>query len=1846
VSSERRSRSSAGARSTPGAAASGTPGKTTLVQRMPRVAAVRPPDAAPVAPVGPVADDADTDHWTYGLARHERPVVQRRAADPAAADDTVPAVAAAGVAGAGQALPHLEALRPQFGRHAAVLDGARAHVGGAAAEASAAIGAHAYTTGTDVAFADAPDLGLAAHEAAHLVQQRAGVQLQGGVGAAGDPYEQHADRVAAEVTAGRSAEHVLDEMAAAPGGSVPAVQRQAAPVYGNAAFYIDSNSHDLVAALTGHLQAIDFPAPDPRLEWQAQGEFRRELLVAMARFLGGLNEPTNLQNLCFPSDALRVVDQLRPMAGQRKGTPDAPAHDDPHVGGAVGSLDWAPAIGTAVGHLLEAQIHASLRRLGPRYVAAADEGISDEARLDERVALVPFERLVTSHPMDRLVGRAITSSAVFTVHDPAAGSASKPARSTALRPVKLEWQGSDRTPTLWNWVRAVEPADATVEEVAAALYPKTAERLGESSSWLAYSLTAAPPLFGVPPAAARQFAAARDHAPPEGTDGDLPRADRVLTVATGAIGSEIALAQASDEAAPPAASDGADPTLDLVADCRHQLVYVITALAPWSLAMPAVLALIQLETAQARLFTASAEERASWARVLAGQRANLQQIGGAIHAVTEKAGQLGAAGPDDGNAAFTPVLAAYARAAGASHLIDTCRDLIALAAGEQAQLALRAVEGSARNMSSALDILREDSSGGERLDLSRQGNDIEGEARAMQSALIAGAPVDGVQLDLLTLRADTLALRARVVEAQSQLENLRAAADSADDGFFAELSAAFSSEFSSVEGTCEYISARLTGALYAMEQEVTTQTLGWEIEPGKMDAYYASERQLRRQALATAQAQFQQITVNEKLGDFLRHGASLVRWQVFRTACLKLAALIGVSMVGSFAGGLAARAVGGVMMRIGGAATVAELSTVGRMVVGAGRFTANVAADAAVNALGQSALDGTSFGKAFATNAITTVGSMAILGALARDADQLVKVQDEAAGMWQKVGRGAKVVLTEGATIVGHGVMGAALGYVASKIVTGEAEPSPETLEEWLMQGASIAVGRYVQKGVEAHLGNLRKVSSLDGLLQRSLALHELAIKAQKNPTAHDALELMWKRNDLLHEEVRALDTLAKDPHAMAEGGLKLKDVRAMQGELHQQIQDVHGQAFSDLPLHLSGLDELVPGAVWRGTRTQIEDAVHAAQRAGLETSAVRDEATGRWKVKLGDRTMEIHERGAGASADAARSDSGAVTLAGVDDDARRVALWVPRQPGTLDVIVHGAVDGFEVRTGPDTWVTLSHRSLARYIAKAGSNATKIRLLSCNTGVHPRGAAQHLANKTGLPVEAPTDKLHIFSDGRMIIGPTDDRPTGSWQTFEPGPSSLRYSAYREPAPMNAAERYWARKRAAADDDAGGAVDVVEPAAVRDGAAGVADRPTRDAVTLGNDEPPAHLVQALGDATLAGLRGRLDVARIEAHVNAIGADLKRLVTELGPDTYAALARDLDGPAIQRLAGDLGAGTVRDLAARLPATALRDLHAALGKDVVARYVGSLGADGVAAIAGSGSAARFGDYSSTLGPDMVEALGAHALTELAPHLSADDVASLVTTPDLALPYVRALAETPGAGAALHGAIAHFQSADAAGVVVSHAQAGGADAAGLLIFLQHAPVHRWRQLPAIQKFFQYGGVSGHTWADLVDFGTRLGPPGTPVNPAFGGRTVAAAIGTVPNVPCHDAAGNAVTITFTTDDARHVASRHTWRGFAQTPGNAKPTQGMLPAHMGIGDVTAIGVAILANPAFPAIVAGTAPGTSNVGTISEAGFLFEVRVSLQNGVDGMVSYYPLAGPGVDVVSRDGMRAAIWLFQSR
>ena len=230
-------------------------GPSAMVQRKARADG----GLAQTRSTGPAED------WTHAVFRpdlYQAPILRKSMSDvgrldqdsTGAGDGNVAQTAADGVASPAQPMPHLDRIAPLFGSHD--LSSIRAHVGGAASDACNALGSEAYATGSDVAFRSTPSLHTAAHEAAHVIQQRAGVSLEGGIGQEEDAYERHADAVADRVVRGESAVALLDAVGSsgAPrGGS--AVQKQTNPPPGRKRGRSSTSGHASSAAAGGFAAA-------------------------------------------------------------------------------------------------------------------------------------------------------------------------------------------------------------------------------------------------------------------------------------------------------------------------------------------------------------------------------------------------------------------------------------------------------------------------------------------------------------------------------------------------------------------------------------------------------------------------------------------------------------------------------------------------------------------------------------------------------------------------------------------------------------------------------------------------------------------------------------------------------------------------------------------------------------------------------------------------------------------------------------------------------------------------------------------------------------------------------------------------------------------------------------------------------------------------------------------------------------------------------------------------------------------------------------------------------------------------------------------------------------------------------------------------------------------------------------------------------------------------------------------------------------------------------------------------------------------------------------------------------
>jgi hypothetical protein len=132
---------------------------------------------------------------------------------------------------------------------------------------------------------------------------------------------------------------------------------------------------------------------------------------------------------------------------------------------------------------------------------------------------------------------------------------------------------------------------------------------------------------------------------------------------------------------------------------------------------------------------------------------------------------------------------------------------------------------------------------------------------------------------------------------------------------------------------------------------------------------------------------------------------------------------------------------------------------------------------------------------------------------------------------------------------------------------------------------------------------------------------------------------------------------------------------------------------------------------------------------------------------------------------------SGARSAFMVADD-RFLAFSAKALPesGFHDVVIHGTALDFGA--APAAWthgLNYDHRVLAALLKRDPCYpGGPIRLLACDAGKLPNGAAQNLANKLGVDVLAPTGRLWAFQDGRLTIGSIPGVSTGRFELFRPG----------------------------------------------------------------------------------------------------------------------------------------------------------------------------------------------------------------------------------------------------------------------------------------------------------------------------------------------------------------------------------------------------------------------------------------------------------------------------------------------
>ena len=362
------------------------------------------------------------------------------------------------------------------------LGGVAIHADGDAADGAAALGAQAFTVGQDIYFGDGqyqPDSAqgqeLIAHEVAHTVQQAGGaahVQPRLAVSRASDPLEREADVAAAAMVRGE------------PVSGMSAASAQISRRELNAVSYQVDFREQIERETTAFLRRQSFATHSPFASWLGDStEFVAALLFNLQQgtFSGALDvylPPENTSSL-IDRARKRNVQVIKGSAG------DFAALDD------EGPPVWFPDVAVELGNAMVRRITESLRRLVPRYVAAAERltRVAEDQLAENDGACAPADAdaiacevvypvaadLLLSAPIDLPVATVLCDRPWLFVdvsgYRARGGDGRLDTRAPGeLRAVELEAAESPGS-TGW-WVRATPP-DASVEEVSLALWGVT-----------------------------------------------------------------------------------------------------------------------------------------------------------------------------------------------------------------------------------------------------------------------------------------------------------------------------------------------------------------------------------------------------------------------------------------------------------------------------------------------------------------------------------------------------------------------------------------------------------------------------------------------------------------------------------------------------------------------------------------------------------------------------------------------------------------------------------------------------------------------------------------------------------------------------------------------------------------------------------------------------------------------------------------------------------------------------------------------------------------------------------------------------------------------------------------------------------------------------------------------------------------------------------------------------------------------------------------------------------------------------------------------------------------------------
>lgn len=995
--------------------------------------------------------------------------------------------------------------------------------------------------------------------------------------------------------------------------------------------------------------------PHARLRW-IDADNAAVLIAAsldMSRGRFGTDDRSLLLRLFYPLDLHALIDRYRDLR------PPPPGHEGD---GPTGTSAWQTAIGDSIAAEARPRLNESIHRMGQRYVAAADSLYASGTRAETAIkAKLAAENAILPHtPLDYLVLFAMRDPNVVAYTPPTAKAPREHANGE-LRPLSITCMG-ERDPTLWNVVRIDTPG-TTVEQVAAALFNR-----GDDATAHTYDadlIVDAAPFYIIP----KEWAATVNRINGRlGTAAYEPKADkrqrelsrynpeatrraaaqaasdpRTLLVES-ALADEMALAQndvATQRQAAEASADkkhnarkddaGSETMLavdamKVITRARGQLDYLHEVMAPWSLDKSVVTAagfMTRVEEKSKR----SDVLNSSWSSLLARSGRLLSQVSEQVASFVKEVGKPATAGGDP-NSPIGRVLAKYASAAGASHHVGSGSALLAEAERARQGVLLSTIELAVQSSGYAVSQERANEDyardvDGDSLHLDDTQQSVRMRAAQMRNALAQGKSVEASEAEELILEAEENRLVATISTLKVQLREFKSEADKGTLGILPGF----------VQST-ELLNMRLNAPFLISELDSIHAFLndGHKIIYGPRSSKDVADpslpdvatrkRENLRQFVQSAHTKLEALKQEQHIEDFLQRADQVLADQRWRVMVGTAAAMIGVGLVtggvASFVGG----AVRGAML-LDLAADAAGLVKTVRIARAFGT-AAELVTDATLSGVAQSALVGgdTAIGENILSNALTRFA----LSPIGRLTAGLGEVDKKALDAWQRVGHGAQFVLGKGIQLSAEMLTGTAISYAVHRIASwkrGE-QPSDEMVDSWLLQGASFAVGRFLNGRLHHRMQQLDKFGQRVGRLpQRMGALAERASHLEHTGTPQEAIDLLLEHRHIVDEEIKTIAKLEK------EGVIRPHEADALRADADADGNVIKTQGFVAIQARAAGLEPVVEGAGrWSGDAVEIMTMMGKASSLGLDVQIIQHgNSQTRWRVRFGAEILEFDER-------------------------------------------------------------------------------------------------------------------------------------------------------------------------------------------------------------------------------------------------------------------------------------------------------------------------------------------------------------------------------------------------------------------------------------------------------------------------------------------------------------------------------------------------------------------------------------------------------------------------------------------